>query len=200
MHSVELIKKLHEDKGLSPIQKMELIQSINKSITREVDLYYQRNTAALLPFTELLDRIPSVKANKIVLDADQLLLITVWILWQSKIAITSLYSHINLIYEFSTDSQKLSSLGYCVSSLEVCLESMLKENDPEEGKIDSTSNYSSIFRKSQLYQGTHSSQNEVNYMNTGSEGDTGGNAGLSQIEEGFDEGNNEMFDSMLEKK
>lgn len=70
MQAVELIKKLHEDKALSPIQKMELIQSINKSITREVDLYYQRNTASLLPFTDLLDRIPSVKANKIVLDAD----------------------------------------------------------------------------------------------------------------------------------
>lgn len=79
-----------------------------------------------------------------------MLLITVWILWQSKIAITQLYSHINLIYEFSTDSQKLSSLGYCVSSLEVCLESMLKEDEVEEEKIDSKSNYSSIFKRSQM--------------------------------------------------
>ena len=33
----------------------------------------------------------------------------------------------NLIYEFSTDSQKMSQGGYAVSSLEVCLESMLDE-------------------------------------------------------------------------
>ena len=39
-------------------------------------------------------------------------------------------SHVNLIYEFSTDSQKMSQGGYAVSSLEVCLESMLDEPPP----------------------------------------------------------------------
>jgi hypothetical protein len=34
---------------------------------------------------------------------------------------------VNLIYEFSTDAQKMSQGGYAVSSLEVCLESMLDE-------------------------------------------------------------------------
>lgn len=36
----------------------------------------------------------------------------------------------NLIYEFSTDAQKMSQGGYAVSSLEVCLESMLDEPPP----------------------------------------------------------------------
>ena len=42
-------------------------------------------------------------------------------------ALTCLYSDLSLIYEFSTESQKMSQAGYAVSSLEVCLESMLQD-------------------------------------------------------------------------
>ena len=90
-----------------------------------MDEYYDKITPSLLPYQELLDKIPDINKSKLVLDADQLLLISVWVLWQSKIALTGMYSHLSLIYEFSTDSQKLSHAGYSVSSLEVCLESML---------------------------------------------------------------------------
>ena len=104
---------------------------MQKAIISEVDRYYERTTPALLPYPDLLSKIPDVNKSKLVLDADQLLLISVWVLWQSGISLTSLYAHLSLIYEFSTDNQKLSQAGYSVSSLEVCLESMLQEEDEE---------------------------------------------------------------------
>lgn len=114
---------------MSPSEKIELIQGIQKAILKEVDLYYEHQTPALLPYTKMLESIPEVNKSKLVLDADQLLLISVWVLCQAKDALTRLYSSLSLIYEFSTDSQKLSQAGYSVTSLEVCLESMLKEDE-----------------------------------------------------------------------
>jgi hypothetical protein len=52
--------------------------------------------------------IPEVKKSKLVIDADTLLMITIYVLTQSKETLASLHSHLNLIYEFSTDSQKMS--------------------------------------------------------------------------------------------
>jgi hypothetical protein len=57
-------------------------------------------------------------------------MLTIYVLHQSQLSTVQLLSHVNLIYEFSTDAQKMSHGGYSVSSLEVCLESMLDE-DPQ---------------------------------------------------------------------
>mmetsp|Transcript_32204 Transcript_32204/g.49251 ORF Transcript_32204/g.49251 Transcript_32204/m.49251 type:complete len:108 (-) Transcript_32204:28-351(-) len=46
---------------------------------------------------------------------------------KTKRVLPYLYSHINVVYEFSTDMQRLSQMGFCVSTLEVSLESMLQE-------------------------------------------------------------------------
>lgn len=115
-------------KQKSPYQKMELIAKIAKGITEEIDQYYAREIVDFKEHPQLLDKIPDLKNNKFVLDADQLLLITIYIMLQSKIAFVELYSHLNMIYEFSTDSQKLSQFGFAVSSMEVCLESMLTDD------------------------------------------------------------------------
>lgn len=82
--------------------------------------------------------VPSVKPEKLVLDADQMLLILVYVLLQSKIASVKLYSHIRMIYEFQTDSQKNSQKGYCVSTMEVCLESIFDEEPNQEGSLESS--------------------------------------------------------------
>lgn len=65
------------------------------------------------------------------LDADQILLITIYILVSSNIAMVDMYSHIQLILEFSTDNQRLSAQGYSVSSLEVSLESILHDEQDQ---------------------------------------------------------------------
>lgn len=48
--------------------------------------------------------IPSVKPEKLVLDADQMLAIFVYVLLKAKVSTVHLYSHIRLIYEFQTES------------------------------------------------------------------------------------------------
>ena len=59
----------------------------------------------------------------------------------------------NLIYEFSTDAQKMSSGGYAVSSLEVCLESMLDEPpafDNEDANLTRLSKMDAMVKSSSI--------------------------------------------------
>ena len=93
---------------MSPNDKMDLINKVSKSIIDEIDLYYKWRTPELAQHGDLLMAIPEVKKSKLVIDADTLLMITIYVLTQSKETLASLHSHLNLIYEFSTDSQKMS--------------------------------------------------------------------------------------------
>jgi hypothetical protein len=79
----------------------------------EIDAYYEskifkNSIEANLKFSGILDFIPEINKSKMVLDADQLLMITIYVLLSSNIAMVDMYSHIQLILEFSTDNQKLS--------------------------------------------------------------------------------------------
>lgn len=80
-----------------------------------------------IDYKEMFSKVPYVKPEKLVLDADQMLMIMVYVLIQSKVSLVKLYSHIRMIYEFQTESQKNSQKGYCVSSMEICLESIYEE-------------------------------------------------------------------------
>ena len=44
----------------------------------------------------------------------------------------NLFSQIKFIYEFSTQSQKTSDLGYCVTCIEIALEGLLSEEETRE--------------------------------------------------------------------
>jgi hypothetical protein len=93
---------------MSPNDKMVLINKVSKSIIDEIDLYYKWRTPELSEHGDLLMAIPDVKRSKLVVDADTLLMITIYVLTQSRETLVSLHSHLNLIYEFSTDQQKMS--------------------------------------------------------------------------------------------
>lgn len=80
-----------------------------------------------IDYEKMFATVPNIKPEKLVLDADQMLMIMIYVLLQSKISLVKLYSHIRLVYEFQTESQKNSQKGYCVSSMEICLESIFEE-------------------------------------------------------------------------
>ena len=82
---------------------------MSQNIVKEIESYYEEKN----------------ETDNLVIDADQLLMILIYILIQSQLKMVTMYAHINQIYEFSTDQQKLSLLGHAVTNLEVCLESIL---------------------------------------------------------------------------
>jgi hypothetical protein len=88
-----MMKYLNKYLEKSPIEKMNLMVKISKSIVAEIENYYE------LPN----DNIPTIDKSKLVIDADQLLMILIYVLAQSGSSMVPLYAHINQIYEFSTD-------------------------------------------------------------------------------------------------
>lgn len=66
---------------MSPEEKVKLLSGVQRSIVEEIENYYDKKTSALRPYKNLLDKIPDVDRSKLVIDADAMLLITVWILW-----------------------------------------------------------------------------------------------------------------------
>ena len=68
-----------------------------------------------------------MRTDKLVFDADQLLMLLIFVMVRAGASMVQAYAHIKLIYEFSTEMQKNSREGYAVSSLEICLESLLAE-------------------------------------------------------------------------
>ena len=88
-----------------------------------------------IDYEKMFGCVPQVKPDKLVLDADQMLMILIYILLQAKVSFVKLYSHIRMIYEFQTDSQRNSQKGYCVSSMEICLESIFEE-EPQASSVD----------------------------------------------------------------
>lgn len=67
--------------------------------------------------------ISQVDKKKLTLDADELLMIFIFVTLRSKIS--EFYSHLKLINEFSTDTLRQSKLGYYTSTMEVALSEIL---------------------------------------------------------------------------
>ena len=57
-----------------------------------------------IDYEQMFAHVPQVKPEKLVLDADQMLMIMVYVLLQSKVSLVRLYSHIRMVYEFQTES------------------------------------------------------------------------------------------------
>ena len=65
-----------------------------------------------------------VDKSKLTLDADQLLMIFIFIAIRSKVY--ELLAHLKFINEFSTNTLRLSKLGYCILTLEVAVQQILQ--------------------------------------------------------------------------
>jgi hypothetical protein len=61
-----------------------------------------------------------IDKKKLTLDADQLLMIFIFVTIRSKVS--ELLGHLKLINEFSTDTLRQSKLGYYASTLEVAIQ------------------------------------------------------------------------------
>jgi hypothetical protein len=159
--AVDYVKVLDRREKWSPQEKMDHVEKLSRSIIAEIDDYYakteeekakpiekqnryirfkkreeayERATGKKLKidYEKMFSHVPAVRPDKLVLDADQMLMITVYVLLQSRLHFVKLYSHIRMVYEFQTESQKNSQKGYVISCLEVCLESIYDEEPPEE--------------------------------------------------------------------
>ena len=79
-NAVKIINTLGEQTNLSPNDKMDLINKVSKSIIEEIDEYYKWRTPELAEHADLLMAIPEIKKSKLVVDADTLLMITIYVL------------------------------------------------------------------------------------------------------------------------
>jgi hypothetical protein len=68
--------------------------------------------------------VDGVDKTKLTLDADQLLMIFIFIAIRSKVY--ELLAHLKFINEFSTNTLRLSKLGYCILTLEVAVQQILQ--------------------------------------------------------------------------
>jgi hypothetical protein len=89
----------------SPIDKMRCITQTSKFIVQSIDNFWKDVT--------------QVDKKKLTLDADQLLMIFIFVTSRSKVQ--ELLAHLKFINEFSTNTLRLSKLGYCILTLEVAI-------------------------------------------------------------------------------
>eukprot|EP00347_Sterkiella_histriomuscorum_P002127 403369366 len=96
----------------TPIDKMRCITQTSKHIVQCIDTFWKE--------------ISQVNKKKLTLDADELLMIFIYVTLRSKIS--EFYGHLKLINEFSTDTLRQSKLGYYTSTMEVALSQVLTLN------------------------------------------------------------------------
>ena len=65
--------------------------------------------------------MPKVEDKQIMVASDDLLIIMIAVLIQTGLPMVKAYAHLHLIYEFTSEEQKQSAMGYACSSLEICL-------------------------------------------------------------------------------
>ena len=93
----------------TPIDKMRCITLTSRYIVKSIDIFWKD--------------VIAMPKSKLTLDADQLLMIFIYITFRCKI--TELMAHLKLINEFSTDTLRKSKLGFYCSTLEVSLQQVL---------------------------------------------------------------------------
>ncbi|CDW82331.1 UNKNOWN [Stylonychia lemnae] len=93
----------------TPIDKMRCITQTSKYIVNCIDVFWKD--------------IPLVDKRKLTLDADELLMIFIYVTLRSKLS--ELFSHLKLINEFSTDTLRRSKLGYYTSTIEVAAQQVM---------------------------------------------------------------------------
>mmetsp|Transcript_20090 Transcript_20090/g.19057 ORF Transcript_20090/g.19057 Transcript_20090/m.19057 type:complete len:123 (-) Transcript_20090:278-646(-) len=89
----------------TPIEKMRCITLTSRYIVKSIDHFWRK--------------VKILEKSKLTLDADQLLMIFIFVTVRSKV--TELLSHLKFINEFSTESLRKSKLGFYTSTLEVAI-------------------------------------------------------------------------------
>lgn len=107
MIAIQNLRKVRDYE--SPIDKMRCITQTSKYIVQSIDNFWMG--------------VSQVDKKKLTLDADQLLMIFIFVTSRSKIQ--ELLAHLKLINEFSTNTLRLSKLGYCILTLEVAIQQIL---------------------------------------------------------------------------
>ena len=107
MKAISNIRQLREYD--TPIDKMRCITQTSQIIVKCIDIFWKD--------------IPLVDKKKLTLDADELLMIFIYITLRSKVG--ELFSHLKLINEFSTDTLRRSKLGYYTSTIEVAAQQVM---------------------------------------------------------------------------
>mmetsp|Transcript_4981 Transcript_4981/g.4900 ORF Transcript_4981/g.4900 Transcript_4981/m.4900 type:complete len:175 (+) Transcript_4981:730-1254(+) len=101
------IDKLKEiEQSYSPLNKVNVIISTTRLICECVDDYWRDD--------------PDINPKELVIDADQILSIFLYIVLKAKIY--NLRGHVKLIYEFGRRIVQHGSMGYYVTTLEACIE------------------------------------------------------------------------------
>lgn len=88
---------------------MRCITQTSKFIVQSIDSFWKD--------------VNQVDKKKLTLDADQLLMIFIFVTVRSKVY--ELLAHLKFINEFSTNTLRLSKLGYCILTLEVALQQIV---------------------------------------------------------------------------
>ena len=107
MAAIENLRQIREYD--TPIDKMRCITQTSRFIVHCIDAFWSG--------------IPTIDKKKLTLDADQLLMIFIFVTSRSKIQ--ELLAHLKFINEFSTNTLRLSKLGYCILTLEVAIQQIL---------------------------------------------------------------------------
>ena len=71
-----------------------------KKLEQAYEAQTGRSLNGVIDYDQMFGCIPYVKPEKLVLAADDMLMILVYILIQAKISTVKLYSHIRMVYEF----------------------------------------------------------------------------------------------------
>ena len=100
------ISKLRElECSYSPLKKLEIIIATTRLICECVDDYWKDD--------------PSMNRENLVIDADQVLSIFLYIVIKAKII--NLKGHVNLIYDFGRKIIQNGQMGYYVTTIEACI-------------------------------------------------------------------------------
>ena len=97
--AIKLMKSIEKCPEKSPADRMILLSEVQKLIVDEIEKYYEgrvfnNSTEANEKFPGIWDCIPNMPKSSLVIDADQLLTISLYVLAESKTATAELHSHI----------------------------------------------------------------------------------------------------------
>ena len=108
IYAIKNLRKIRDYE--CPIDKMRCITQTSRHIVQAIDTFWQGVT--------------QIDKKKLTLDADELLMIFIYVALRSKVY--ELLAQLKFINEFSTNTLRLSKLGYCILTLEVALQQILQ--------------------------------------------------------------------------
>ena len=96
----------------SPIKKLNIFGEMTKIVKEEIADFWKG---------------VNVAPDKLTYDADQILMIYVYIIAKSKLR--NLFAHLHMCQEFSTNYVMTTRVGYCYTTMEIALTMLLENSD-----------------------------------------------------------------------